>query len=163
MKSVALWTEEQFLPQANSELNCDWEIFNMNEEPSLTEWLRSKLPPDSRVGADPHLVPHFMWLNWEADLHRKYIQLVRIDRNLVDMVWANRPATVSDDVFVHNYHLAGEKWQSKVERLRSQLLEKRCSAMVVTSLTEIAYLLNLRGNDLPHTPVFKVGPLSLLL
>lgn len=163
MNSVALWTEERFLAQANSELNCDWKIFNINEEPSLTEYIRTELKPGTRVGADPHIVPHFMWLNWEAELERKYIRLIRVDRNLIDMIWADRPAIVSEDIFIHKYYLAGEKWESKIERLRDQLAKKRCDAMIVTSLTEVAYLLNLRGSDLPHIPVFKVNTPEVLL
>lgn len=38
-KSVALWTEERYLAQANSEMNCDWKIFNLNSEPSLTSYI----------------------------------------------------------------------------------------------------------------------------
>lgn len=156
MHSVALWTDNQFLAQANSELNCDWKIFSLNTEPSPTDWLKTELSPESRVGSDPHTVPRFMWTKWEAELHSKFIQLVKINRNLVDMVWIDRPPPVTDDVFVQNYNLAGEKWQSKVARLRVHLSKQNCDAMIVTSLTEIAYLLNLRGNDLPHIPVFKV-------
>lgn len=51
---------------------------------------------------------------------------------------------------------AGERWISKIGTLRSNLSALNCDAMVVTSLTEIAYILNLRGNDIPYTPVFKV-------
>lgn len=156
MHSVALWTDEQFLAQANSELNCDWKIFSTTEVPSLTEWLRSELAPEARVGADPHIVPHHLWQKWESELHQKFIRLVRVNRNLIDMVWRDRPQPIGDDVYVQPYLYAGEKWQSKVKTLRDELVQRRCDAMVVTSLTEIAYLLNMRGNDLPHTPVFKV-------
>lgn len=37
--SVALWTDEKYLAQANSELNCDWKIFALNAEPSITDYL----------------------------------------------------------------------------------------------------------------------------
>lgn len=156
MHSVALWTDEQFLSQANSELNCDWKIFRTNEEPSLTEWLRSELAAETRVGADPHIVPHHLWQQWELELQQKFIRLVRVNRNLIDMVWHDRPQPIGDEVHVQPYLYAGEKWQTKVRTLRDHLVRLRCDAIVVTSLTEIAYLLNLRGNDLPHTPVFKV-------
>lgn len=142
--------------QANDELNCDWKIFATNAEPSLTEWLRSELGAESRVGADPHIVPHYLWQQWESELHQKFIRLVRVNRNLIDLVWSDRPQPVEDDVHVQPLLYSGEKWQNKVTTLREQLVELRCDAMVVTSLTEIAYLLNLRGNYLPHTPVFKV-------
>lgn len=114
------------------------------------------LKSDTRVGADPHTVPHYLWIQWEADLGNRFIRLTRVNRNLVDIVWPDRPEAPADLLDVHPVKFAGEKWQSKIETLRKQLVVERCDAIVVTSLTEIAYLLNLRGKEFPHTPVFKV-------
>lgn len=86
----------------------------------------------------------------------RFIRLVRVNRNLVDIIWPERPRPPADLLQVHPVNYAGEKWQSKIETLRAQLVREQCDAMIVTSLTEIAYLLNLRGKDLPHTPAFKV-------
>lgn len=82
--------------------------------------------------------------------------MVKVSRNLVDEVWKDRPAPADDPIFVHPLLFAGEKWQTKIMSLRLRLVETRTDAIIVTSLTEIAYLLNLRSNDLAHTPVFKV-------
>lgn len=111
---------------------------------------------DTRVGADPHTVPHALWKRWDEELSRRFIRLLRVNRNLVDLVWPDRPRPPTDLLDVHPIKFAGEKWQSKVDSLRAHMVHERCDAIIVTSLTEIAYLLNLRGRDLPHTPVFKV-------
>lgn len=74
----------------------------------------------------------------------------------MDEVWKDRPEPVNDPIYVHPVVFAGEKWTTKIMALRLQLLETRSDAIIITSLTEIAYLLNLRSNDLAHTPVFKV-------
>ncbi len=71
-------------------------------------------------------------------------------------MWKDRPAPTAGTIFVQPLFFAGEKWQTKIMSLRSRLVETRSDAIIVTSLTEIAYLLNLRSNDLAHTPVFKV-------
>lgn len=86
-----------------------------------------------------------------------------MNRNLIDMVWSDRPPLNSAIIKVHPLEHAGERWQSKLNTLRGKLIEDHCDAMIVTSLTEIAYLLNLRGNDLPFTPVFKVTNKTQLL
>lgn len=109
------------------------------------------------MGADPRTVPHSVWLEWEAKLQLKFIRLIRLNHNLIDLVWLHRPKESTDAIKVHSMQFAGEKWQTKIEKLRKHLIEEKCDAMIVTSLTEIAYLLNLRGNDLPYTPVFKVS------
>lgn len=115
-----------------------------------------ELPQSSRVGADPRTIPHRVWMEWESYLQLKYIRLVRLSQNLIDNVWTDRPHDGSAAIKVQPLEHAGEKWQTKIKTLRKQLVKENCDAMIVTSLTEIAYLLNLRGNDLPYTPVFKV-------
>lgn len=77
-------------------------------------------------------------------------------RNLIDMVWATQPAPSSAKIQVHPLKYAGVTWQKKLQKLRDHLKLDNCDAIIVTSLTEIAYLLNLRGNDIAYTPVFKV-------
>lgn len=79
-----------------------------------------------------------------------------MNRNLIDAVWLNRPPPNTKVIKVQEKIYAGEPWQSKIKTLREKLVDDHCDAIIVTSLTEIAYLLNLRGNDLPYTPVFKV-------
>lgn len=101
-------------------------------------------------------MPHKVWIEWEAKLQLKFIRLIRMNRNLIDLVWINRPPQNTELIKVHPLVYAGEKWQSKIEKLRKHLAKEHCDAMIVTSLTEIAYLLNLRGTDFPYTPVFKV-------
>lgn len=86
----------------------------------------------------------------------KYIRLIRLNQNLVDCVWKDRPEPNTNVVQVHPLEYAGEKWETKIHTIREKLLSDRCDAIVITSLTEIAYLLNLRGDDVPYTPVFKV-------
>lgn len=81
---------------------------------------------------------------------------MKVSRNLVDEVWTDKPVSINDEIFVHPLYYAGEKWQTKIMTLRLRLVETRSDAIIITSLTEIAYLLNLRSNDLAHTPVFKV-------
>uniref|UniRef100_A0A2M4CG52 Putative xaa-pro aminopeptidase n=1 Tax=Anopheles darlingi TaxID=43151 RepID=A0A2M4CG52_ANODA len=156
LRSAAFWVNERDLEQADQELNCAWRLFRHGERPSMAEYLISELTPEALVGVDPQLYPHTMWKHLEADLSADFIRLVRVQRNLVDLVWGTkRPAPKSNAIRVHPVRFAGERWDSKVARLRSNLTALRCDGMIVTSLTEIAYLLNVRGSDISHVPVFK--------
>lgn len=156
-QNAALWTDNRYLQQANGELNCAWELYRIGGNVSLTDWLATNLSPETRVGSDPHLIPHFLWIQWEVELYKKkFINLVKVNNNLIDIMWApERPPIEESQIRVHETRYAGEKWLSKVDSLRSKLKEMNCDAIVVTSLTEIAYMLNLRGMDIPYTPVFK--------
>jgi Xaa-Pro aminopeptidase len=77
-------------------------------------------------------------------------------KNLIDTIWgASRAPTRDFSIQSLNSTYSGVSWQEKVEVLRGKLKAHHCNAMVVTSLTEIAYLLNLRGGDFTYTPVFR--------
>lgn len=118
---------------------------------------QSQLAPDSRVGADPHTVPHHIWHKWDHHLQSlKFIRLLKLNRNLIDDIWSERPAPNLDPITIQPVSKAGEPFGSKLSAVRQTLRSHECDAMIVTSSTEIAYLLNLRGNDLPFVPVFKV-------
>ncbi|KAL5272992.1 XPNPEP2 family protein [Megaselia abdita] len=152
----ALWVDEKFLRQADGELDCEWEIYDINGPVRISDWFESTLFPDKRIGADARLVPHDLWTKWETELSERYQTLVRINNNLVDLIWGDeRPPASTYTIKVHEMRLAGEKWEHKIGRLRHILKNDGCDAMVVTSLTEIAYLLNIRGKDIPYTPVVK--------
>lgn len=156
IRKAAIWTDDRFLQQADAELDCEWLLFRMGDFPSLPQWLSQQLGPESNAGADPQTVPHYLWAEWEYELSLKYIRLARINVNLIDSIWGDqRPLPHNDVLKVQPITYAGERWESKVQRLRQNISGNGCDAMVVTSLTEIAYLLNLRGTDIPYVPVFK--------
>lgn len=155
-RSAAFWTDDRYLAQADQELNCAWRLFRNGERPTVAEYLLAELTPESNVGGDPQLIPHQHWKSLEVELKSDYIRLVPINRNMVDMVWGTRrPMPKANALKVHPVRFAGERWDAKVAKLRSNLTALRCDGMIVTSLTEIAYLLNLRGSDVPYVPVFK--------
>ncbi|KAL9900653.1 xaa-Pro aminopeptidase 2 isoform 1-T2 [Glossina fuscipes fuscipes] len=155
-KGAALWVESRYLQQADGELDCDWELFRVNDSITIADWLDDQLHPDKRVGADPHLVPHYLWVKWENQLKDKFLVLTKINNNLIDLIWGEeRPESLNMTIQVWERSYAGEKWEDKILELRQKLYYHKCDAMIVTSLTEIAYLLNVRGRDIPYTPVVK--------
>jgi Xaa-Pro aminopeptidase len=117
---------------------------------------QKQLQPDSYVGADPRTIPHQIWKEWERELKKhNYLRLIKV-KNLVDVVWGvNRIQKRDFEIKYYNSTYHGESWMQKVEKLREILRIHKCDAMVVTSLTEIAYLLNLRGGDFTYLPVFR--------
>lgn len=159
--ALAMWTNDRHVAQANYELDCDWQIYSVDRAAStnVTAWLAEQLPADACVGADPATVPHQLWHAWQRHLAAdKAIRLLRLPRNLVDEIWgAERPAPNADALVVHGLHYAGERYGAKLRAVRHALRAHKADAMVVSALTEIAWVLNLRGNDLPYTPVFKVS------
>jgi len=81
--------------------------------------------------------------------------LVAIAENLVDKVWGEKkPARPNEAVMVLGQEYAGKTFQGKVEELRKELDKKKAAGFVVSMLDEVAWLFNMRGNDIPYNPVF---------
>ncbi|GAA5939086.1 aminopeptidase P family protein [Sporobolomyces koalae] len=169
-----LWTDGRYHQQAAQEISSDWTLFKQGlpDVPSWTEYLStashsSKLfPHGSRLGLDPNLLSITEYNSLLPQLERRGIALVPIEQNLVDEIWTDQPARPKEPVFVLDDKYAGESAQSKIDRVRAALSkqdlfktdsknsDKKCWGMIVSQLDEIAWLLNLRGNDIPYNPVF---------
>lgn len=193
LKSAALWTAKTYIELADEELDCEWNIFVLGEDPSFAMWLRvsqirsfmtdtsarrhiaefkshlikfflsrlllssllqKDIASDSTIGADPKTIPRHLWVEWELELKNHFLRLVKV-KNLIDVVWGHRVPSRDFQIHYHNSSYTGVSWRHKVEKLREHLRRDRIDAMVVTSLTEIAYLLNLRGSDYTYLPVFR--------
>jgi Xaa-Pro aminopeptidase len=82
-------------------------------------------------------------------------ELAAIEENLVDIVWGeSRPSKPSEPVKVLAGQFSGKNVKSKLDELRKELEKKKSSGFIVSMLDEVAWLFNLRGNDIPYNPVF---------
>ncbi|CAG2062181.1 unnamed protein product [Timema podura] len=86
---------------------------------------------------------------------RANISLISVGLNPIDLIWTNRPPYAKQPAFVHDLKYAGKEWGEKVLDLRQELKALRMDAMVVTSLDEVAWLLNIRGRDTPYSPLVR--------
>ncbi|XP_078429989.1 metallopeptidase M24 family protein isoform X2 [Wolffia australiana] len=154
---AALWTDGRYFLQAEKELSQDWVLMRSGTigVPTTSEWLNDVLTPGSRVGIDPFLFSSDAAEELKNALAKKNHQLVYLyDFNLVDKVWKeSRPRPPTEPIRVHDIKYAGIDVSAKISSLRSQLNEAGCTAIIISMLDEIAWLLNVRGNDIPHSPV----------
>ncbi|WP_372837223.1 aminopeptidase P family protein, partial [Puniceibacterium confluentis] len=117
-------------------------------EVGLAEWIGKALPGGGRVGFDP-------WLHAVEPLRtlRAALPSVTLDPvdNLVDRIWTDQPAPPCGAVFAHPIELAGEAHGDKIARLAKGL--GRAETCVITLPDSLAWLLNIRGSDIPRNPV----------
>ncbi|WP_027443456.1 aminopeptidase P family protein [Erythrobacter cryptus] len=131
------------------------ELFDYKNIPadSLAGWLAEVCAPGARIGYDP-------WLHtarWAADLAaalaQKGIELVATEGNPIDAVWADRPAPSAAPALPYDVALAGRTSAEKRAAIAAWLAGAGDDALVITALDAIAWLLNIRGSDVAHTPV----------
>ncbi|KQK20407.1 probable Xaa-Pro aminopeptidase P [Brachypodium distachyon] len=156
--NAAFWTDGRYFLQAEKELSHEWTLMRSGNHgvPTTIEWLNDVLPSGCRIGIDPFLFSFDAAEELKDAIANKNHELIMIsDFNLVDEIWGeSRPEPPKEPVRVHDIKYAGIDVPSKLSYVRSELAENGCESVVISMLDEIAWLLNMRGSDVPHSPVF---------
>ncbi|EHH68433.1 aminopeptidase P family protein [Gluconobacter morbifer] len=124
-----------------------WERRHVQLEP-VSDWL-AQHAQGLKIGYDPRLVSRSMLTSWLAD----GVDLVAVESNPVDQAWTDQPAPPGNAIVDHPLEFAGETSESKRHRLAQELSKVGQDAVVLADCTSLAWLLNIRGSDVPLTPV----------
>ncbi|AJY48424.1 aminopeptidase P family protein [Martelella endophytica] len=116
------------------------------------EWLTEHRPKALRLGIDP-------WLHTPSEVERleKALQeiggeLVLLAANPVDPIWHDRPAEPAEPISVQKTEFAGRPAADKIAEIAGSLAAKKAGAVLISDSTSVAWLFNIRGNDVVHTP-----------
>ncbi len=157
---AGVWTDGRYFVQAKKELEGqDVELMKMGEEgvPTIDAFLAEKLPEGGVLGMDGRVVNTGIGRGFEKIIAKKNGSMA-IKHDLVGEVWDTRPELEAPVVWVLKEEFSGESTQSKVARLRAEMEEKGADLHVISTLDDIAWLLNIRkettdGNVLPTAHV----------
>ena len=151
-----LWTDGRYFLQASQQLSPDWELMRARQPgvPDLEDFIANTLPEGSKVGVDPTTLSVTGYKALSEACRPKGIEIVTHTANLVDEVWVARPPVPNNPIIVHGEPWAGESVASKLGKVRAEMSKHKCEALVVSTLDEVAWLLNLRGSDVEYNPVF---------
>lgn len=143
-----LWTDSRYYLQAGIELK-DSTIELMRESdidcPSVVDWLAENV--QGLVGVNPEMFSVNDFSAWNEKIALKSIDLIK-------PLWIEgRPAIPQDKLYPYSADFAGESVESKLARMRKKLAALHGDAIIVSALDEIAWLLNIRGNDVEYNPV----------
>lgn len=153
---AGLWTDSRYWEQADNDL-AGTGIKTMRagaeDVPSPAEWLAAALPRDARVSIDGQVLAVQAHRQWQASLAGKGVRLV-CDYDLLDGLWPQRPALPQGTVYEHLPPFACRTRAENLAAVRAAMLERKADWHWISSLDDIAWLLNLRGNDVSYNPVF---------
>jgi Xaa-Pro aminopeptidase len=141
-EKAAFFTDGRYILQAKEEVSITYEHYNIIEK-SPVQWVSENLSAQEKIGFDP-------WLFTEAQLKRYTSILVALEENPIDTLWTDRPEPPKDFIRLHPLKYTGESDESKRKRICAPL---KTDHVLITSCDSIAWLLNIRGNDLPFTPI----------
>lgn len=118
----------------------------------LGEWLVQNAGQDAVIGYDPKLHTPAQIQTLQGLVNGKGIRLQPVKKNLVDAVWKDRPGAPMQLVEVFSAKVAGRRANDKIDDIAADITRKGGLAAVITMPDSIAWLLNIRGTDVPHTP-----------
>ena len=151
-----LWTDGRYFLQAESQLaGSGIELMRSGEPdvPTLERFLLAELEDGSLLGFDARTVNTALARRLGNKLRTKHIRFAG-GEDLVDALWPDRPPLSAAPVWELGIEYAGEARADKLARVRAAMADEGADAFVVTALDELAWLLDLRGNDVACTPVF---------
>ena len=158
-KSAALWTDSRYFIAAAEQLKgTDYILMKerIAETPSISEWLASEFKgcEDVHIGIDGWVCTntYATELIWTLkDMGDFY---VHTDFDPLEVIWKDRPSIPKNKIEIQPLKFAGETVASKLERIRKAIAKQQADGILVSALDEIAWTLNLRGNDVHCNPVF---------
>jgi Xaa-Pro aminopeptidase len=118
---------------------------------SASDWLISH-SQNSKIGYDPKLHTISQIEDLKSKVAGQNIELVPLSVNPVDNIWSNRPSAPQDSVELFSEQVAGKSSQEKRADIAKNVQNNQGAAFILTSPDSIAWILNIRGNDVPHTP-----------
>lgn len=154
-EEAALFTDGRYFIQAEKQLDgTGISLMKIGEPevPTLNEYLEQKLADGQSLGFDGRVVKAQSAKEYEEILKKKQGRLVW-DKDLAEGIWEERPALEHHPVYLLKERFSGESTASKIARLREKMKEEKATMHILTSLDDIAWLLNIRGNDVESCPV----------
>jgi len=152
---AGLWTDARYFLQAERQLRGSGvTLYKMGEEgvPTLGAWLEEHLPEGGKLGFDGRTV--------SADDGRRYQRIadgkkaaIACDEDLVGLIWDERPRLPEGKAWRYGEEYAGLGAAEKLAALREKMKEAGARHHILTSLYDIAWLLNIRGSDIDFVPV----------
>ncbi len=152
---AGLWTDGRYFVQAAKELEGSMvELRRMGQEgvPTILEYLAETVPAHGTVGFDGRVINEQLGERIEECLADKEVSVV-YQEDLVGMIWQDRPALSAEPIWVLEEEYSGKSAAQKLEELRKTMEQEKATVHILTSVDDIAWLLNIRGNDVPCNPV----------
>jgi len=156
LEKAALWTDGRYFLQAAQQLNgTTIELMKTGEPqvPTIPKWLADECPINGTIGFDGRTISAVFFDELMTALEAKNISFLG-NEDLIDIIWKDRPSMSKKPVWALPAGVTGLTRTEKLQKVREEMWCNNCEMLILSSLEETAWLLNLRGNDVAYTPVF---------
>lgn len=152
-KHATLITDGRYRIQAYKELDEAAFSIIIDPEVTLEKWFETNIPALTRIGYDPQLHTFDKIEKLLKSAKTAGFELVALSENPIDALWLDRPQASYGDVEVHPLAYAGESASDKLTRVYEKMNGAHISNLLICDPHNLAWLFNIRGSDVPHTPI----------
>ena len=155
LKEAGLWTDGRYFVQAEKQLEGSTvTLYRMAEEgvPAVEEFVKDKLPQGGCIGFDGRTVNGAWGEKFVAIAEEKKGSLF-VGEDLINLIWTDRPELSKAPLFILEEKYYGKSIAEKIKDVRAKMAEEGADVHILTSLCDIAWLLNIRGGDIQSVPV----------
>ncbi len=155
LTEARLWTDGRYFIQAAAELkDTGVELMKMGQPdvPTVKEYLEKSMTEGQFLGFDGRCVDSVYAKKLEEAMTEKGVSIV-YDKDLIGEIWTDRPQLSKEPVKILDVKYCGQSRADKFDKIRGLMKEKRADIYILTSLDDIAWLFNIRGNDVQCNPV----------
>ena len=164
LHSAALWTDSRYFIAAEEQLKgTEYQLMKLKIEgtPTIAEWLGQEFMQSrqseenwSEVAIDGRCSSVNEVKDLIAELRQQNGLTLRTNFDPLKLIWRDRPAIPENPIEIYPLQYAGESAHDKIARIRQALRQKHADGMLMASLDDIAWTLNLRGSDVHCNPLF---------
>jgi Xaa-Pro aminopeptidase len=152
---AGLWTDARYFVQAAKQLEGGTvTLYRMGEEgvPTIDEYLEKTLQEGQTLGFDGRVVSG-TWGKKLSEMVEAKNGKLAVDEDLIDLIWNDRPPLPKEPIWIFEEKYVGESTADKLKKVREAMEEKEADLHLMSSLYDIAWLLNVRGGDISYVPV----------
>jgi Xaa-Pro aminopeptidase len=152
-EQAAIFVDGRYTLQVRQQVSPTEWSYQSVPETSTTQWLEEFAPEGARIGYDPWLHTRDWVKKAKEALATRNADLVPVERNPIDEIWADRPEASKAHLVVQSDEHAGKSAAEKRTEIGDWLVKHHADAAVLSALDSIAWAFNIRGEDVTHTPV----------
>lgn len=162
MEEACLWTDGRYYIQAEKELQgCEFKLYKMGMDkvPTVREYIKEyvkkhtdKYKDKFCIGFDGQVLCARDGMDYERLAEENHARIY-CDEDLIDRLWDNRPAFPTSQAYILEEKYSGKSTADKLRQVREKMKERKADVHVLSDVCDIAWLLNIRGNDIRHVPV----------
>lgn len=152
---AALWTDGRYFIQAENELKGSGiDLMKMGEPgvPTLVGYINELMSEGSCLGFDGRVINARLGMQLKRCMEEKGC-MIKDDEDLVDLIWTDRPSLPKEKAFLFDIKYCGKCSEDKLKDVVQAMKKRKCTSHLIASLDDIAWLFNIRGNDIPCFPV----------